>query len=127
MYLTYEEYVALGGELDAAKFPLAELKARKHIDSLTQSRVANMATVPEEVKAAMAEIIQAEAAFGVQAQANAPLVASFSTDGYSESYGSASERSALARRQLADSVSRLLYGVTDDAGVPLIYAGVSCV
>ena len=109
MYLTYDEYVAYGGTLDEADFALAEFKARKRIDYLTDSRVEKMAEVPEAVKLAMVSIIKADSAVGVDAQAGAPLVASFTTDGYSESYGSAAE---------------LLYGVKDDNGVPLLYRGV---
>lgn len=124
MYLTYEEYAALGGTLEEAAFPRAELRARKRIDSFTQGRVARMQTPPDEVKAAMAEIIDVEAGFGAAAQAKAPAVTGFSTDGYSESYGGAAERADSAQAQLDETVRRLLYAVADDAGVPLLYAGV---
>ena len=124
MYLTYDEYVAYGGTLDEADFALAEFKARKRIDYLTDSRVEKMAEVPEAVKLAMVSIIKADSAVGVDAQAGAPLVASFSTDGYSESYGSAAEQTANVKRQLTAEVRQLLYGVKDDDGVPLLYRGV---
>ena len=124
MYLTYDEYVAYGGTLDEADFALAEFKARKRIDYLTDSRVEKMAEVPEAVKLAMVSIIKADSAVGVDAQAGAPLVASFSTDGYSESYGSAAEQTANVERQLTAEVRQLLYGVKDDDGVPLLYRGV---
>ena len=124
MYLTYDEYVAYGGTLDEVDFALAEFKARKRIDYLTDSRVEKMAQVPEAVKLAMASIIKADSAVGVDAQAGAPLVASFSTDGYSESYGSAAEQTANVERQLTAEVRQLLYGVKDDDGVPLLYRGV---
>lgn len=124
MYLTYDEYVAYGGTLDEADFALAEFKARKRIDTLTDSRVEKMAEVPEAVKRAMASIIKADSAVGVAARADAPLVASFSTDGYSESYGSAAEQTANVERQLTAEVRQLLYGVKDDDGVPLLYRGV---
>ena len=127
MYLTYAEYQAYGGTMPQTAYPLAELKARKRIDSLTQGRVANMVTVPQEVKAAMFEIIQVDGAFSASAQASAPMVAKFVTDGYSESYGSAESRTKAAEAQLLATVVRLLYGVTDDDGVPLLYAGVGCV
>ncbi len=124
MYLTYDEYVAYGGTLDEADFALAEFKARKRIDYLTDSRVEKMAEVPEAVKLAMVSIIKADSAVGVDAQAGAPLVASFTTDGYSESYGSAAEQTANVERQLTAEVRQLLYGVKDDNGVPLLYRGV---
>ena len=124
MYLTYDEYAIYGGTMSEADFPLAEFKARKRIDTLTDSRVEKMVEVPEAVKLAMVSIIKADSAVGVDAQAGAPLVASFSTDGYSESYGSAAEQTANVERQLTAEVRQLLYGVKDDDGVPLLYRGI---
>jgi hypothetical protein len=82
--------------------------------------------VPGEVRVAMMEIIGVDASFGASAQAASPVVASFTTDGYSESYGGVSERMSAAEAKLRGTVGELLYGVTDDEGVPLIYAGVGC-
>jgi len=124
LYLTYDEYQSYGGTLSEADFTLAEFKARKRVDYLTDSRVEAMAEVPEAVKLAMMTIIKADGAVGVDAQAGAPLVASFSTDGYSENYGSAADQTANVERQLNREIGRLLYGVKDDEGVPLLYRGV---
>ena len=124
MYLTYDEYQSYGGTLPESDFTLAEFKARKRVDYLTDSRVEAMAEVPEAVKLAMMSIIKADSAVGVDAQAGAPLVASFSTDGYSENYGSAADQTANVERQLNREIGRLLYGVKDDEGVPLLYRGV---
>lgn len=124
MYLTYEEYVARGGTLSEADFAPAEFRAGKRIDWLTDGRVAEMTTVPEAVKAAMMAIIRVDAVVGAEAQAGAPLVASFNTDGYSESYGSAENRTATLEKQLSAEVCRLLYRVKDDDGVPILYRGV---
>ena len=123
MYLTFEEYQSYGGTLPETDFTLAEFKARKRVDYLTDSRVENMAEVPEAVKLAMMSIIKADGAVGVDAQAGAPLVASFSTDGYSANYGSAADQTANVERQLNREIGRLLYGVKDDEGVPLLYRG----
>ena len=125
MYLTYDEYQAYGGTLSEADFALAEFRARKQIDYLTDSRVEGMAEVPEAVKLAMMSVIKADGAVGVDAQTGAPLVASFSTDGYSESYGSAADQTASVEKQLNAEIRRLLYGVKDDGGVPLLYRGVN--
>ena len=123
MYLTYDEYQSYGGTLPESDFTLAEFKARKRVDYLTDSRVEAMAEVPEAVKLAMMSIIKADGVVGVDAQAGAPLVASFSTDGYSENYGSAADQTANVERQLNAELRRLLYGVKDDEGVPLLYRG----
>ena len=123
-YLTYAQYAAWGGTLSEAAFNLAEIKARSRIDAMTQGRVAYMETVPEQVQAAMMEIIQVDGTYSAAAQAAAPVAASFNTDGYSESYGSAESRTASIEKQLTASIETLLDGVTDDEGVPLLYAGV---
>lgn len=123
-YLTYDEYVELGGTMPAENYRLAEIKARARIDALTQGRVAYMQTVPEQVQAAMMEIITVDSTYSAAAQAAAPVAASFTTDGYSESYGSAESRTAAIEKQLTGSIETLLDGVTDDDGVPLLYAGV---
>ena len=124
MYLTYAQYQAWGGTLSEQAFNLAEIKARARIDAMTQGRVAQMAQVPEQVQAAMMEIINVDSTYSAAAQAAAPVVASFSTDGYSESYGSAESRTAAIEKQLTASILTLLDGVVDDNGVPLTFAGV---
>jgi hypothetical protein len=110
--------------MSEADFIQAEFRARKRIDYLTDNRVAGMSEVPEAVKQAMLTIIRVDGAVGADAQARTPLVASFATDGYSESYGSAEGRTDALETQLNDEIGRLLYGVTDDSGVPLLYRGV---
>lgn len=126
-YLTYAQYQAWGGTLSQAAFSLAEIKARARIDAMTQGRVARMSAVPEQVQAAMLEIINVDSVYSASAQAAAPVAASFSTDGYSESYGSAETRTAAIEAQLTAGIETLLDGVTDDEGVPLTYAGVPTV
>ncbi len=122
-YLTYAEYEAYGGTLSAEAYPSAEFRARKHIDYVTDCRVQNMAEVPEEIKLCMVSLINVEGKIGVDAQANNPLVASFNTDGYSESYGSAAEQSAALERATRSMIREMLYGVNDDNGTPLLYRG----
>ena len=126
-YLSYGQYQSWGGTLDEAAFNLAEIRARARIDAMTQKRVAYMRAVPEQVQAAMMEIITVDGPFSASAQASAPVAASFTTDGYSESYGSAESRTATVEKQLNRSVEALLDGVTDDDGTPLLYAGVPTV
>ena len=123
-YLTYAQYQAWGGGLSESAFNLAEIKARSRIDAMTQGRVAYMAQVPEQVQAATMEIITVDGTYSASAQAAAPVAASFTTDGYSESYGSAETRTAAIEKQLTASIETLLDGVTDDEGTPLLYAGV---
>lgn len=126
-YLTYVQYQTWGGTMAEPAFNLAEIKARARIDAMTQGRVAYMAQVPEQVQAAMMEIITVDGTYSASAQAAAPVAASFTTDGYSESYGSVESRTAAIEKQLTASIETLLDGVTDDEGTPLLYAGVQTV
>lgn len=122
-YLTFDEYVRYGGQLSEQDFVLAEFKARSRIDLLTLGRVQDMQTVPVEVKLAMMVIIKVDSKYSAAAQADSAIVSSFSTDGYSESYGGATDQTRAAQNQANSEVAKMLFGVLDDHGVPLIYKG----
>ena len=94
---------------------------------MTQGRVAAMQTVPEQVQAAMMEIINVDAIYSAGAQAAAPVAVSFSTDGYSENYGNVESRTEEIEKQLTTSIITLLDGILDDDGTPLLFAGVPTV
>lgn len=123
MYLSYTEYQDYGGTLPETDFTLFEFRARKRIDYWTDCRVQNMESVPESVKLCMMQLINYDTKYGSDAQVNNPVVASFNTDGYSESYGSASDQAAAAAAAMAGSIRSMLYGEMDDNGVPLLYRG----
>ena len=124
MYLTYEEYKAYGGTLSETDFTVMEFKCRKRIDKLTDCRVQKMSSVPEAVKLCVMSLIKLESVVGTEAQAENPVVTSFSTDGYSESYGKAMGVSD-ASTAMNSTVYSMLYGELDDNGVPLLYRGVT--
>lgn len=121
-YLTYAEYQSYGGTASETDFNLLEFRARKRIDYLTASRVQNMETVPEAVKLCMLSIMKIDSKSGAEAQADNPVVTSFSTDGYSESYGKAMSAED-AEKSMSASIRSMLWGETDDNGVPLLYRG----
>lgn len=122
-YLTFEEYQSYGGTIGQSDFPAAEFKARKRIDYLTDSRVQTMRTVPDAVKLCMTILINADSVYGADALAKSPLAASFSTDGYSESYGSAAEQTEAMQKALDRQITEMLSGEVDDNGTPLLYRG----
>ena len=124
VYLTYEEYKEYGGTLSNAEFTAAEFKCRKRIDRLTDCRVQSMAEVPDSVKMCMMSLIKLESTVGAEAQAVKPIVTSYNTDGYSESYGKAMG-TADASKAMDSTVLSMLYGELDDNGVPLLYRGVT--
>lgn len=122
-YLTYERYKQLGGTLDDAAFTLAEFKARKRVDYLTASRVQKMANVPEAVALCVFALIGLETSIGAESQISSPLVTSYNTDGYSESYGNIptiAESDAVMNK----TVRTYLTDERDDKGTPLLYRGV---
>lgn len=60
-YLTYDEYVSMGGSLDASAFSAAERKARYLINSQsggqTGRRIASLAELPQAVKDCVFDLI----------------------------------------------------------------------
>lgn len=141
MYLTYAEYLEYGGEMDESTFTQAEFKCSKVIDSLTAERVKSMEDVPEAVKRCEFELIKQEQLFydsmnEVLARAShgggTSMVASFSTDGYSESYatgtGNTGEYMQVLRSKTDEIqkqiISDFLAYECDDNGVRLLYRGV---
>ena len=123
-YLTYAEYLAYGGTLSDAVFPPFEIKSRKRIDYLTDSRVQAMENIPKSVKLCMYALINMDAAAGAERQATTPTVTSFSTDGYTENYGHSVD-AATVSHQMNSTVKEYLYGELDDKGIPLLYRGVT--
>lgn len=121
-YLSYDEYTERGGTREQAEFALAEFKAEKRIDYLTDSRVKAMETVPEAVKLCIMALMAMESRVGTEAQVSNPVVTSFTNDGYSESYGKALGAED-AEKSMNNLVKSYLYGETDDNDVPLLYRG----
>lgn len=122
-YLTYAEYQQYGGTMSETDFTIAEFKARSRIDRMTLARVQAMQTVPNEVKMAMMVIMKVDGKYSADAMSDSAIVSAFNTDGYSESYGGIAEQSDNAQTQLNQQLSKMLFGVVDDYGVPLLYRG----
>lgn len=126
MYLTYEEYKNFGGTLSETDFRMAEFKARKRIDYLTAERVKAMAEadqVPDAVRLCVMSLVNLESKVGATAQADNPVVTSYTTDGYTEHYSNAMS-AAEANAEMDKLVRQLLFGEVDLCGVPLLYRGV---
>lgn len=59
VYLSYEDYAAMGGKLpEGADYDSAERKARALLDAWTLDRIKRLDEVPEEVELAMFELIE---------------------------------------------------------------------
>lgn len=70
-YLTYDEYVLMGGTLDKMPFDIYEIQARTNIDRQTQRRLKDITKIPMEVKVCIFNIIQGLAFDGGYKDANA--------------------------------------------------------
>lgn len=82
MYITYEEYSALGGKATESEFTRLELLARKRLNHWTLDRIT---TPDDDIRLCMTLIIDAEYA----EQSGEHDVSSFSNDGVSVSFADA--------------------------------------
>ena len=90
-YLKYEEYKLLGGSLDLPSFNLLEFNSRKEIDLRTQNRLIYVDDIPQEVKICVYDLIERLNRYSKTINSSNGNVASFSSDGYSESFITASQ------------------------------------
>ena len=125
-YLSYEEYMELGGTLDEVPFNEVEFECRRIIDSRTQNRLQNAEEIPQEVKLLINKMIQTLQGYYISLQKAQSGVASVNTDGYSESYISSTQIGQLVEGKieaLQDLVSTYLFGVIVN-NEHLLYCGV---
>ena len=125
-YLSYEEYMELGGTLDEVPFNELEYECKRIIDSRTQNRLKNTDEIPQEVKLLINKMIQTLQGYYISLQKAQSGVASVNTDGYSESYISSNQISQLIEGKidiLQDLVSTYLFGVIVN-NEHLLYVGV---
>lgn len=123
MYLTYDEYIELGGSetTDEVVFARLAAKATAQLDRTTFGRLANIEKLPQSVKYCMFDLINAvEADEANGAAVSGREIAAMSNDGVSVSFTTsgraASRYTAIVRTWLAME--------TDANGVPLMYPGV---
>lgn len=124
MYLTYEEYLGMGGSVEENAFARLESKARAHLDRATFGRLASIDPLPDSVKYCMFDLLNAVTGDeSAGASASGREIASMSNDGVSVTFstsGKVSSRyTAIVRTWLATE--------TDARGVPLMYPGVCVV
>lgn len=115
MYLTYDEYLTMGGDLDVAAFNNAEWQAEAQIDELTMRRL-RKSIITERVKRTVFALIV------LNQKIEQEQVASYSNDGVSISV-STHTREENARR-VAALINTSLAGEVDITGTPLLYCGV---
>lgn len=123
MYLTHEEYTAMGGSIDAALFPRFEAKARMYIDVLTHGRLCGETEARENVRFCMYDLITAMHADESASGAPGREIASMSNDGVSVAYASGNGTGTASARYTG-IVRTWLLNEAAACGIPLMYAGV---
>ena len=135
MFLTYEQYVEMGGTLAEADFGVLERRARGYINLVTHNRIAGETaedgTVRKNVEYAMFDLIGLQQREDESAQAGADGIASMSNDGVSVSY--ADWRTAKAQRADRKNDVLVLYLADETVTIrkngaeillPILYGGV---
>ena len=121
-YLTYQEYLALGGTLDEMPFNLLEFNARKKIDERTFGRLIDKGQEYKEVKLCVYNMITTLNSYSSYNTQN-KAISSESTDGYSISYGTPQKSTTEAKNsELEDIIDIYLSNlIVDDVSV--LYRG----
>ena len=125
-YLTYAEYIELGGTLEETPFNILEFESRKQIDLRTQNRLKNENTIPEEVKLCDFHLISKIESYSIALNSSSGNIASENIDGYSISYINATQISEIIKSkniEIGDIILNDLYGVIVN-NEHLIYNGV---
>ena len=120
IYLTYDEYSAMGGILDLTAFNRNIDRACGIIDNATHNRVECMAEVPQRAKALCRDLVE----YLVENNGIKVLTSK------SQSAGGVSESESYATKTADDvygDIQNMLYDYlgneTDDNGTPLLYRG----
>ena len=125
-YLSYQEYVELGGTLEEVPFNELEFECRRIIDSRTQNRLKKADEIPEEVKMLEYKMIKSLHEYYITIEKAQNGLESENTDGYSVTYISSTQIGQLVENKadlLQDLISTYLYGVIVN-NEHLIYLGV---
>ena len=113
-YLTYDEYIELGGTLEETPFNILEFEARKQIDLRTQNRLKNEETQSQDVKLCVFHLIEKINSYASTTGNASGNISSESIDGYSISYLTANQISEVVKSknsELQDIMLNDLYGV----------------
>ena len=125
-YLTYAEYIELGGTLEEVPFNELEFECRKIIDSRTQNRLHSATEIPDEVKMCEFKMINSIVSYNAAKEQAQSGVKSENIDGYSVTYLTSNEIQQLITTQIADMqelVSTYLFGVIVN-NEHILYCGV---
>lgn len=121
IYLTYDEYSAMGGICDLTAFKRNIDRACGVIDNATHNRIECMEEVPHRAKALCRDLVDYLARSDTK---------EISVTSRSQSAGGVSESESYATKTADDvygDIQNIIYdyllNVTDDNGTPLLYRG----
>lgn len=134
MYLTYEEYLNMGGTLDETTFNDYCFEAEAKVNWYTFNRLKNNSTYPEEVKRCIYRLLTliqdmekatADGAGTLDGVGVTAGIASQSNDGVSVSYNTLSAKDMLdtAEAQVQSTIRQYLSYVTNELGKKVLYRG----
>lgn len=120
-YLTYEEYVEVGGALDSTAFKRNIDRACGVVDLYTQSRLQNVSEVSQKTKACVRDLVEYICANVSEGKTIASK--SQSAGGVSESESYVNKSTDEINAEMLNIVYDYLAMETDDNGTPLMYRG----
>ena len=120
IYLTYDEYSAMGGICDLTAFNRNIDRACGVIDNATHNRIDCMAEVPQRAKALCRDLVE----YLVENNGDKIVTSkSQSAGGVSESESYATKTADDVYGDIQNMIYDYLMNVTDDKGTPLLYRG----
>lgn len=122
-YLTYEEYVEIGGVLEKTAFNRNIDRVCGVIDNATYGRLEQMTEIPRQVRACCRELVEYLAN-----NVNGKTITSKSQSagGVSESESYANKTADDVENEIANIIFDYLGSVKTDNGTPLLYRGAMC-
>lgn len=122
-FLTYDEYVTLGGKLNEMPFNILEFKARQIINLETQNRLIGLDEQRDEVKACIFQLV--DTIDKHESQMQSKNVTSENTLGYSVSYANVgTDTLTINDKEVEDIVYTWLINCRMENGTPYLYRGV---
>lgn len=127
MYLTYEEYISMGGVLSEAAFRPLSIAADAEIDYYTFGRLKQDGAYSDKVKWCCYQLIDILQTKQSGMDTGNKQLTSASNDGISESYStnSAADMAMLYDSAVYDCIERYLALEENQSGVNLLYRGVT--
>lgn len=120
-YLEYQEYLNIGGVLDSTAFNRYITRACGVITNATHNRISEMATVPDEVKAACRDLVEYIASNADTGKTVTSRSQSSGPVSQSESYEIKSQEQQDT--EMYNIMRDYLMSVEDDSGTALLYRG----